>query len=214
MKRITRLTTATALALSLGSGLAIAQDTESHLAHHGATGTPAGQAGTMMPGTMAPGAAPATPFGMPGGIGPGGAAAVPSMMQMMQMMRLMGGMMTRGAAMSAMGMTRFDHIAGRIAFLKAELGITPEQEPKWTAFAGALQAAATKIEPMQARMLAAGVSGITPLPDRLQAEATLLDARAAAMHEIVSTADALYAVLTPAQRAKADAVMAGPQGMM
>lgn len=64
---------------------------------------------------------------------------------MMQMMA--GGMMAAGqgqtgqTGMGAMAlMIAPEYIEGRIAFLKAELRITPEQEPLWNAFAGGLRA--------------------------------------------------------------------------
>lgn len=140
--------------------------------------------------------------------GPGG----PSMMQMMNMMQTVGGMMQREAASSAVGMMSFDHIAGRIAFIKAELAITPTQEPKWDTFADALNAAATKIEPLQERILSDGLSGT--MPEKLQASTALQDAQAESMHRILDTATALYDALSPTQRAAADTLMAGPQGMM
>lgn len=216
MNRLAHLAGTAALTLSLASGQAVAQTPESHLAHHPGTVMTSGQGQAAMPGTTPGNGQPGPAMGVPRDMGARGstAAAMPSMMEMMQMMRLMGGMMTRGAAMSAVGMMRFDHIAGRIAFLRAELGITAAQQPEWTAFASALQAAATKVEPMQKEMLLASVNGAAPMPEQLHAEASLIDARAAAVHAIVRTATKLYAVLTPAQRTKADALMAGPQGMM
>lgn len=231
MNRLARLAGTTALALSLGGVLAVAQTPENHLAHHPGAGTASGQGETGMPGAMPENTQPGAAMGMPGGMGgrgPGAAmgmhgamsghgptaAAMPMMMPMMQMIGQMGGMMTNQAAMSGMGMMRFDHIAGRIAFLKAELAITETQEQTWAGFASALQAAAAKVEPMQTKMTPAMVNGTASMPERLQAEASLLDARAAAMHDIVHAARQLYAVLTPAQRSKADALVAGPLGMM
>lgn len=231
MNRLARLAGTTALALSLGGGLAVAQTPENHLAHHPGAGTASGQGEMGTPGAMPENMQPGAAMGMPGGIegrSPGAAmgmhgamngsgpitAAMPTMMPMMQMMRHMGGMMTRQAAMSGMGMMRFDHIAGRIAFLKAELAITETQQQAWAGFASALEAAAAKVEPMQNKMMPAIVSGTASMPERLQAEASLLDTRAAAMHDIAHAAKQLYAVLTPAQRSKADALVAGPLGMM
>lgn len=148
---------------------------------------------------------------MGGGAGPA-EGGTPPMMQMMQMMQMMGGMMERGAAMPAAGMMRFDHIAGRIAFLKAELGITPAQEQPWTAFADALKDTAAKIEPMRTRMRGAIATG--PFPERLRQQTSLLEARVAALRALAGPADALYHALTPAQRNQADALMTGPRGMM
>jgi hypothetical protein len=152
--------------------------------------------------------------GMPVRAGGGGPAMMQmtQMMQMMQMMRMMGGMMAHGGAGPAAGMMRFDHIAGRIAFLKVELVITPAQERAWTAFADALKSAAAKVEPMRARMPLAIAAG--PLPERLRQQTAVLEARVAALRALAGPTDALYHVLTPAQRRIADALMTGPRGMM
>ena len=60
------------------------------------------------------------------------------------------GMMGQGCMMPMMGMS--DHVAGRLAFLKAELKITDAQLPQWNAFADALRAHATQMREMMQQM--------------------------------------------------------------
>ena len=208
MNRISYQAAAAALGLALAITGAQAQTTADHAAHHAGAGETSsaavpGTAPVMPGGPAGMGGAPGA--GMPVGMG-GGA---PTMMQMMQMM---GGMMAHGGAGPAAGMMRFDHIAGRIAFLKAELAITPAQERAWTAFADALKGAAAKVEPMRARMPLAIAAG--PLPERLRQQSAVLEARVAALRALAGPADVLYRALTPAQRRIADALMTGPRGMM
>ena len=212
MNRILHHAATAALGLALATAGAYAQTASDHTVHHAGTNetssVPASGPASGMP--VGPGGMPGAPgAGMPAGRGGG----VPEMMQMMQMMQMMGGMMARGGTTpAAAGMMRFDHIAGRIAFLKAELAITPEQEQAWTAFADALKGAAAKVRPMRARMPLAIAAG--PFPERLRQQAAVLEARVAALRAITGPADALYRVLTPEQRRTADALMTGPRGMM
>ena len=211
MNRISYRAAAAALGLAFATAGAHAQTAVDHAAHDAGAGETSSAA---TPGTTP--AMPGDPAGMGGAPGAGmpmsmGGGA-PTMMQMMQMMQMMGGMMAHGGAGPAAGMMRFDHIAGRIAFLKAELGITPAQEQAWTGFADALKGAAAKVEPMRARMPLAIAAG--PLPERLRQQTAVLEARVAALRALAGPADALYRVLTPAQRRTADALMTGPRGMM
>ena len=211
MNRISYRAAAAALGLAFATAGAHAQTAVGHAAHDAGAGETSSAA--------TPGTAPAMPGGPAGMGGAPGAGmpmsmggGAPTMMQMMQMMQMMGGMMAHGGAGPAAGMMRFDHIAGRIAFLKAELAITPAQERAWTAFADALKGAAAKVEPMRARMPLAIAAG--PLPERLRQQTAVLEARVAALRALAGPADALYRVLTPAQRRTADALMTGPRGMM
>ncbi len=218
MNRISRHAGIAALALALVATGARAQSAADHAAHH-----PGATAPTTPSATGSSASMPGGPSGM-GGPSGGGAAmgmggsggmmggGMPAMALMMQMMRMMGGMMAQAGAGPAAGMMRFDHIAGRIAFLKAELAITPAQDRAWTAFADALKGAAAKVEPMRARMPLVIAAG--PLPERLHQQTAVLEARVAALRALAGPTDALYRVLTPAQRRIADALMTGPRGMM
>ncbi len=86
---------------------------------------------------------------MPGGMMQPGGGMEDDMGGMMQpgagMQRQMGGMMQGRGMMGMMGgcpMMGYGgatHIAGRIAFLKAELGITDTQKAAWDAYASALK---------------------------------------------------------------------------
>ncbi|PWC70184.1 hypothetical protein TSH20_07215, partial [Azospirillum sp. TSH20] len=112
---------------------------QDHQAHHpgGTTTTQAQPAPAPTPAQPSQGGQPA----MPGMMGQqsgqsnrvGSGMMGPGMMeQMMPMMRQM--MMDQQGGMGL----PFEHVEGRIAFLKAELGITDAQAPQWNAFADTL----------------------------------------------------------------------------
>src|SRR5690242_7810319 len=125
---------------SVGIGSAWAQSDQDHAAHH----PDAAQIQTAPP--SAPGMSTqqggATP-GMMGG-------------NMPQMMRMMHERMVEQQMGGQMDMVRLDHIEGRIAFLKAELGITDAQQPQWNAFADAMRAQASKLRTMHEQMMQGG----------------------------------------------------------
>ncbi len=136
---------------------------------------------------------------------------------------MMGGMMGPGmtgndrmggtAAMRIMGMGGMfgmmddadSHIDGRIAFLKAELKLDPDQtklfEPvekllrDWTAQSAAHPRGATMMAMMRPDL---------PLPDRLGGMETFLTQRLDAVRRLKAAIGPLYATLSPAQRQIAD----------
>jgi hypothetical protein len=61
-------------------------------------------------------------------------------------MGMHGPMMGKGGGCAGRDMTR--HLDGHVAFLKAELKITPAQEAEWTVFADALRSSAATMGPM------------------------------------------------------------------
>lgn len=194
MNTMIRLTATVTLALVLaaaGSGMVRA---ESDDAHHPDEAT--APAATPVPGMMGNG-------GMMGGDG---------MMPMMRMMQMMSGGMAGQGMGGSMGMMRFDHIEGRIAFLRTELGITDAQQPQWTAFADALRAQAGTMRTMGPAMMQGGMPATWP--ERLARHEQRLTAHLAALKAIAGPARALYAVLSPAQRLMADELMARPMGGM
>lgn len=92
----------------------------------------------------------------------------------------------------------------QIASLQRRLRITPAQQPQWDAFTGAMRENARQQE-------AAGAARASrPLtlaaPDDLRAHASAAQAQADAMARLVPVFDALYAALSPDQRAAADQV--------
>lgn len=124
----------------------------------------------------------------------GGAGQMPPMMQMMR------------------GMMPFEHVEGRIAFLKAELGITDGQLPQWNAFAEVMRADAKGMRDTMAKMTQAGMP--TTAPARMDAMVQMMTARLDGMKAMAAAETALYAVLTDAQKKTADELMTGPMGRM
>ena len=206
---------------------------QDHQAHHpaGATTTQAQPAPAPTPAQPSQGGQPAMPgmmmnmdqmrpmmsgmmgqqsgqFNMMGSgmMGPG------MMEQMMPMMRQM--MMGQQGGMSAMGAMGlpFEHVEGRIAFLKAELGITDAQAPQWNAFADTLRSNAKAHQAMHEQMTKGGLP--SAWPDRLAVQQKVLETRLDAMKVIEAAAKPLYAVLTDDQKKAADQLFASPMGMM
>jgi hypothetical protein len=202
-----------ALALAagaVGGGTAWAQSGQDYNAHHPDTaqsqsaptpGMPAHQGGTTegMQGQTMP------TQGMPGGQG----GNMQSMMRMMQSMRER---MAHEEMGGVMGMTHFDHIEGRIAFLRAELGITEAQQAQWITSADTLRARASTMRTMRGQMMQGGMP--ETWPDRLALEQRVLSARLEAVKAIQGPASALYASLSPEQQKKANELMAHPMGVM
>lgn len=191
----------------VGSGRALAQSDQDHGAHHPAAAqtqtTPAAPAsrGGRMPGMGG--------RGMPGGMSGMMGGTMQQMMRVMQMMRE--GIACEGMG-GPMGMMRFDHIEGRIAFLRAELGITDAQQPQWNAFADALRAQAGSLQKMRDTMMPGGTQDTWP--ERLAREERFLSTRLDAVKAMTGAARALYAALSPEQQKKADELMGHPMGGM
>jgi hypothetical protein len=205
-----------ALALAAGAGNAWAQSDQDHSAHHPdeaqtqtnptpTPGMPMRHGGAMngMRGQAMPGGGQ---DGMPGMIGEN---MQPMMMRMMQVMReRMANEQTGGP----MRMMHFDHIECRIAFLRAELGITEAQQAQWNSFADALRAQASTMRTMRERMMQGGMP--ETWPELLSREEQMLSARVDALKAIEGPARGLYAALTPEQQKEANEFMAHPIGGM
>jgi hypothetical protein len=168
---------------------------------------------------MAPGGAPMIGQGLGSGmmIQQGGQpeGSRPGMMggmgQMTPMMRQMMSMMGHQGGMGAMGLP-FEHVEGRIAFLRAELGITEAQLPAWNAFADALRVSAGAHRAAHERMGKGGMP--SSWPDLLSGHLAILSARVDALKALEAAAKPLYAVLAEGQRKLADGLLSGPMGMM
>jgi hypothetical protein len=131
--------------------------------------------------------------------------AVPGMGPMMggdmgQMMRMMSGMMPG------------HHVEGRIAYLKAELGITDAQLPQWNAFADAMRNGAKAMQSAMAANMAQGMPATAPA--RSDAMIAMMTARLEAMKSSAAASKALYAVLTDAQKKIADDLLMSRMGGM
>ena len=150
------------------------------------TGQPGGQGGQMGAGMMGQGMGP----GMMGGD------------RMMPMMR--GGMMGPGMMLG-------QHVEGRIAFLRAELGITPAQEAQWNAFAEAMRASAQAMADMHGQMMPMMQGGpqAVPLPQRLELHERMMASHLEALRRVRAAAGPLYAALDDRQKRTADTLMLG-----
>lgn len=154
---------------------------------------------------------------------PGGGCMVPMMSMMgpvgMGMMGSMMPMMGQGGAaapgqgmaassqpaMGAPGMvlgSGVDRIEGRIAFLRAEIGITDVQTPAWDVFAQAVRSAAThEVAPS---MPMGGAGGAVTLGQGLEAQDAALSARLDDVRALRSSLAQLYDALSDEQRKAAD----------
>ena len=134
------------------------------------------------PGMMSPGYGP----GMMGNDGPG----------------MMGGCPMMGSTTDGQGSTFAE---GRIAFLKAELGITDAQKSEWNAYAEKIKGNLQNMQGMWQTMKTV-FDAKTPA-DRLDAQITAMDSRLAALKEIKPALSKLYVVLSAEQKKKADELL-------
>jgi hypothetical protein len=140
---------------------------------------------------------------------------------------IMGGMMSKMMAEHS-NMMMFHHTEGYLAFLKAELQITDAQSAPWTAYVDAVRSVAKKAHeamPAMPGMAAAPGAPAMPAmpmmaamsaswPDKLAANEKALTAQLDALKTMRPVVAALYAVLAPDQKKKADELGAGAKGMM
>jgi hypothetical protein len=101
---------------------------------------------------------------------------------------------------------------GRIAFLKAELGITDDQKSVWDAYAETIKDNLQNMQGMWQTMKTI-FEAKTPV-DRLDARIAAMDSRLAALKEIKPALAKLYAALSADQKKKADEVLTGAGCMM
>jgi Spy/CpxP family protein refolding chaperone len=95
----------------------------------------------------------------------------------------------------------------RLGELKTTLKITAAQEPAWDAFAGKVRQQAEAMQSLRAKFGEA--SG--PAPDRMAQRVEFMKQSVAGMESTTAAMKALYAVLTPEQKATADQIFgAGP----
>ena len=95
--------------------------------------------------------------------------------------------------------------------LKTQLKITPAQESAWQTFAAQAKQQAVSMQAMRAQMQ----EGTGTAPERMAQRTTMMQQRSAAMATMTDAFNALYAVLTPEQKAIADQNfgMMGHRGM-
>lgn len=109
--------------------------------------------------------------------------------------RMRHGRMHRGRRMHAMA-------EGRLAYLKAELDITKDQEAAWDVYAEAVKDRAATMQGMHQTMMALMDDGSAI--DRMEARITGMEAMLESMKAVKPATEALYAVLSKGQKEKAD----------
>lgn len=124
----------------------------------------------------------------------------------------MGGMMQQGG-MHGMHMVPARHLEGRLAFLRAEIGITDAQAPVWNGFADAVRKASKE------RMAAMPPVGQQPPAEagwlaNLERHEKMMAAHLESLRAIRTAAQPLYAALSDEQKKTADELMKGPMGPM
>ncbi len=140
-------------------------------------------AGTVGPGMMGP--AMMGGCGMIGGMGHGG---------------------MRGMMMTSMPMTE-----AKLAYMKADLGITDAQASAWEDYARAVRTQYSAMDAMRGDMMKAmGGSALDRMDARIKALETVVDN----LKALKPATTALYAVLTDAQKEKANQLLGGACGMM
>jgi hypothetical protein len=103
-------------------------------------------------------------------------------------------------------------VDSRLTDLKAQLKITSEQEAAWQTFTAQAKQQAASMQAMRAQMQE-GTAGTAP--ERMGQRATAMQQRAAGMATMTNAFNALYAMLSPEQKAIADqnVGMMGHRGM-
>ena len=109
-----------------------------------------------------------------------------------------------------------DRLDGRLAYMKTELKITPEQAGAWEEFAQVVKSSAAAHNEMMLSMKEGFKTGgifDQPLPDRLAWHVSQLEVRLAQMKSVKAAVDKLYVVLTAEQKVAADDVFLPMMGM-
>lgn len=97
-------------------------------------------------------------------------------------------------------------IENRLAFLKSELKITPEQEQAWQAFAETVKAQSAEMPRMGRNMTTSGTA-----PEQIDQRITFMQQRLERMQAVSRAMQDLYGVLTPEQQTAADRLMSRPR---
>jgi hypothetical protein len=124
----------------------------------------------------------------------------------------MGGMRGMGGGDVCGRMTA--HIDGRLAYLKAELKITPEEESLWNDYAAAVKDNAKSLGERCTALVAKSKDKLPSLPERLDIHDQFMTARLDALRSIGKALKPLYAALSDEQKQLADQFINGSTGQM
>lgn len=116
---------------------------------------------------------------------------------------MMGGPMTGGPMMGRGALFDPQQTAAWLDAAKTQIGVTHAQDQAWSAYADAVQADRESMLQMHAQMPAMMGTGANA-PDRLQAHIALMAARQASLQQVQAASQALYQLLTPEQRQRAN----------
>jgi predicted lipid-binding transport protein (Tim44 family) len=129
----------------------------------------------------------------------------------------MGGMMQGGMMQGGMGgmmpTMHLQHVEGRIAVLKAEIKITPTQEPRWNNFSEAVRSAARKSQAVMQPMMTMRAGTPSTAPEHLVHHEMMLTSQLDAVRTIKVAFEPLYATLSDEQKKLADQLLHGPMGI-
>ena len=100
------------------------------------------------------------------------------------------------------GRPSLDRVERHIADLRRRLAITPAQQPQWDAFASVMRQNAQRMQASYAER-AAKMANLSA-PDDMRSYAELARGHADDVQRLVPAFDALYATMTPEQKATAD----------
>jgi len=114
------------------------------------------------------------------------------------------GMMGQGMGPSMM-MGMGPMMEGRLAYLKAELGISDAQAAAWDGYVSAVKARGDAMQSMHATMMQA-MQGGTAI-DRMNAHTTAMQSMMDSMNALKPATEALYKVLNDDQKKKADVLL-------
>ncbi len=123
-------------------------------------------------------------------------------------------MMESASGVQAMCGAMASHLEGRLAYIKAELKITADQEPLWKAYATAAQDDANTILGRCTTMMGHAGGANLSLPDRLDLHEQLMSAQLDSMRTIHKSLKPLYGALSETQKKAANELFWGPMGMM
>lgn len=126
-----------------------------------------------------------------------------------------GGMHGRGKRGGALAMCgkMTAHVEGRLAFLKAELAVTSEQESLWNAYAAAVRDNAKTMTTRCTSMMEQSKDGASLL-QRLDTNQQFMQSRIDGLHAIVEALKPLYAALSDTQKGIADQMIKSSTGFM
>jgi hypothetical protein len=109
-----------------------------------------------------------------------------------------------------------DRIDGRLAFLKTELKITEAQTQAWDDFAKVVRQAAESHNQLMSSLMKEMQDGSfvkKPLPERLQYQQTMMEARVENIKSVRGELEKLYAQLDDTQKKSADEIVLPMMGM-